>query len=251
MIIYNDKEYRNLVEQVQQNKEDIARHYEIDRALANLGIKVVGQVTTEAELPDPATFPGGYGDAYAVGDKDAVIAGTATYDYYVYTRPDPDAGEPYNYWLNVGKISIQGPQGPAPILANDGTYITATNPNTGATNNVISIAELTPKATQWFARNFVPSDNTGFQEGDMLIIRGDGGNAGSVYHFDGTNWSYVTNLVGPQGIQGPVGPAPELFEDGGAYLKARDPQTGREYNVLPLSRIRGQRGQRLPRAVRA
>ena len=41
MIVKDGIEYRNLVEQVRKNQEDIARHYEIDRVLADWGIKVI------------------------------------------------------------------------------------------------------------------------------------------------------------------------------------------------------------------
>lgn len=242
IIKFTNATLRDPLSQILENKELIAKHYEIDRALANLGIKVVGQVTTKNELPNPATYTGDYGDAFAVGDKEAVIAGTATYDYYVYTRPSPDTGEPYNHWLDVGKISIQGPTGATPILSNNGQYITSTDPQTQTTTNVISIADLTPEATKWYDGSSVPTDNSQYQEGDMLIIRGDGRNAGNVYRFNGTSWSYVTNLKGPQGTIGNTGPAPEMFADN-AYIKARDPQTGTEYNVVRLSQIRGPRGE--------
>jgi hypothetical protein len=120
MIKIGDNYYRNLEEQVQKNKEDIAQHYEIDRVLANLGIKLIGQVETPADLPDPLTYTGEYGDAYAVGNKEAVDAGVGFYTYYVFSRPDNDAGNPENHWLNVGRISIVGPQGPQGIEGPEG-----------------------------------------------------------------------------------------------------------------------------------
>ena len=67
MIKVNNNEYRNLEEQVLKNKEDIAAHYNMDRVLANFGIRVIGQVASAEELPAPETFTGDYGDAYAVG----------------------------------------------------------------------------------------------------------------------------------------------------------------------------------------
>ena len=93
----------NLQEQVQKNKEDIANHYNIDRVLANFGIKVIGQVSTEAQLPLP--FNGDYGDAYAVGTSEP-------YDFYIWTRADANSGHPEDYWFNVGGLTIVGPQGP-------------------------------------------------------------------------------------------------------------------------------------------
>ena len=93
----------NLQEQVQKNKEDIANHYNIDRVLANFGIKVIGQVSTEAQLPLP--YNGDYGDAYAVGTSEP-------YDFYIWTRADANSGHPDDYWFNVGGLTIVGPQGP-------------------------------------------------------------------------------------------------------------------------------------------
>ena len=63
MIIANGVELRNLEEQVQKNKEDIAAHYNIDRVLADFGIRVVGQIDSPYSLPDPETYEGDYGDA--------------------------------------------------------------------------------------------------------------------------------------------------------------------------------------------
>lgn len=99
MITINNKEYRNIVEQVQKNKEDIARHYEIDRVIAEVGIKVMGQLETAPN--DDLIPPGGeeaFGEAYLVGAAEP-------YDIYVWTRP----GE----WFNIGALNMIGDQGPA------------------------------------------------------------------------------------------------------------------------------------------
>lgn len=99
MITINNKEYRNIVEQVEKNKEDIARHYAIDRVIAEVGIKVMGQLNTapgEGVIP-----PGGtdaFGEAYLVGENEP-------YDIYIWTRP----GE----WFNIGALNMIGDQGPA------------------------------------------------------------------------------------------------------------------------------------------
>ena len=104
MFIFEDKEYRSLQEQVQTNKEEIAKHWNVDRVLADFGIKVYGRV----EYPDllPETEGENYGAGYLVGLE-------VPYDVFVWTRANEDAGEPEPYWLNIGKISIVGPEGPA------------------------------------------------------------------------------------------------------------------------------------------
>ena len=104
MFQLNNKEYRNLEEQVLKNKEEIARHWQVDRVLADFGITVLGRVNTEADLPETEGENWGY--AFLVGEE-------APYQVYVWTRANPDAGEEVPYWLNIGSISIVGPEGPA------------------------------------------------------------------------------------------------------------------------------------------
>ena len=180
MIKVGDNYYRNLEEQVLKNKEDIARHYEIDRALANLGIKIVGQVLSELQLPDPDTYTGSYGDAYAVGIPEEVNAGTSSYSYFVYTRPDINAGHIDSYWLDVGKISIAGPQGPQGVQGEPG------------------------ESTQWYVFDYGFNTESGnYNAGDMALER----LSGSVYRHNGTKWETTgTTLRGPTGMQGLQGP---------------------------------------------
>lgn len=186
MLKYQGKEYRNLEEQVQKNKEDIARHYEIDRALANLGIKIVGTVLTPSDLPDPSTYVGEYGDTYAVGDPDAIEAGTASYVYYVWTRPDPDAGEPNNHWLNVGRLSIVGPRGPEGPEGPAGPKGERGNRWSVGTAPTISDPKV---GDMWLSVSQNPEEE------------------GKVYTYNGYKWVEGTNIRGPQGIQGARGPA--------------------------------------------
>ena len=100
-----DKTYRALEAQVQKNKEDIAEHKRITQVLADWGIKVIGLVASADELPNPLTYGGEFGDAYAVGASEP-------YDYYIFTRPDLNSGHPDKWWMNVGGLTIQGPRGP-------------------------------------------------------------------------------------------------------------------------------------------
>lgn len=188
MFVISNDEIRNLEEQVQKNKEDIAKHYEIDRALANLGIKVIGQLDSANELPDPLTFYGDFGDAFAVGNKQEVDAGNATYDYYVYSRANLNVGQATNYWLNVGKISIAGPQGPQGPQGEKGE---------------------TGDSTYWIVGSTAPS-GTNQPSGTMYLntLTGD------VYRFETPYWILHGNIKGPQGIQGPQGPQGEIGPQG-------------------------------------
>lgn len=104
MITINGKEYRNLEEQVLENKQKIAEHYNRDRVLADFGIRVLGTLENKIELPLSDRLE--YGDAYLVGQ-------TLPYDVYVWTRANEDAGHPFDYWLDIGPLSIIGPAGPA------------------------------------------------------------------------------------------------------------------------------------------
>lgn len=102
MIKINNIEYRNLEEQVLKNKEDIERHYQVDRVVAEFGIKVLGQVDNEEMIPQSAS---NFGDAWAVGVEEP-------YEFYIWTRQDEDTPVEDGVWLNIGKLAIVGPQGP-------------------------------------------------------------------------------------------------------------------------------------------
>ena len=162
----------NLQQQVLKNKEDIARHYAIDRALANFGIKVVGSVNTSANLPDPETYAGEYGDAYVVGTE-------PPYTYWIYTRPDLNAGYANNYWLNVGEISVQGPEGKPGVQGPQGP------------------SGISPKII--FGNNVPDKQIT--TAGDVYVVN-QGTAFGETYQFDGSQWIYKGNFRGTQGIQG-------------------------------------------------
>ena len=103
MITIDGKEYRNLEEQVRKNQADILYMLEEEGALNQFGIKVVGQVESELDLPDPTTYEGEFGDAYAVGTE-------SPFTLYIWTRSN--GTHPNNYWFNIGTFPLAGPQGP-------------------------------------------------------------------------------------------------------------------------------------------
>ena len=78
-IVWDNKTYRNLQEQVFKNMKDIQDIQDGATVLAEFGIKVIGQVDDAEDLPDADTYEGDYGDAYIVGTE-------APYDYYIFTR---------------------------------------------------------------------------------------------------------------------------------------------------------------------
>ena len=159
---------RNLQEQVQKNKEDIQRHYEIERVLADWGIRIIGQLETW-EIPT-GSFE--YGDAYAVGPDGGPFV------FYIYTRGNPD------YWFDYGAISIVGPAGP---------------------QGPVGVGERGERGSKWFVGSNAPT-GPDIKENDIWLRVGQGGTTdGFVYIYQNGNWALATSIIGPQGIQGPEG----------------------------------------------
>lgn len=176
MITRNGIEYRNLVEQVQKNKEDIARHYEESRVLADYGITIVANVSSVDDLPDPLTYTGVFGDAYAVGPEGG------PYEFYIYTRPNDAVDGTENRWLNIGQLAIAGPEGPMGPQGPQGP---------AGTN------------AKWYSGYEIPV-GSGYSDGDMFLSTNSATN-GYVYRYADNMWTLVGNIRGPQGIQGPKG----------------------------------------------
>lgn len=101
-IVIDGKVYRNLLEQVAKNQADIQYILEEEGVLNQFGVKVVNQVDSDVDLPDPLTYEGEYGDAILVGT-------TEPYDMYIFTRPF--GAELGNQWFNIGQFPLPGPQG--------------------------------------------------------------------------------------------------------------------------------------------
>ena len=169
--------YRNLIEQVQKNKEDIARHWDVDRVLADFGIHVRGALASPSELPDAAQYEGGYGNAYLIG-------AAAPYDVYIYTEANPDAGHDENYWLNIGSIAIVGPAGPA------GPYIIG-----GSASATQMTLQLSSGLSIIIDGDFQGPEGPQGPQG----IQGPQGPKGAVGNVG------PAGPVGPQGPQGPAG----------------------------------------------
>lgn len=183
MITLNGNQYRNLEEQVLKNKEDIAKHYNVDRVLGDFGIRVLGQLTSASELDDKVGDE--YGDAYLIGASEP-------YSFYVWTRANPDAGEESDYWLNIGPIAITGPMGPQGPQGEKGDtgkdaqwYVTTNNPNLDLTDPSIMPGSMA------LARNGV------------VWIKKDSG-----------YWEITYNIKGPQGLTGPQGPKGDKGDTG-------------------------------------
>ena len=67
MLNFGNKEFRNLQEQVEKNAADILTLNYGGAVLSEFGIKVVGQINSASDLPDPSLYEEtDVGNAYAV-----------------------------------------------------------------------------------------------------------------------------------------------------------------------------------------
>ena len=173
MITIDNVQYRNLEEQVKKNMDDIKYMLEEEGVLNEFGIKVVGQITSDNQLPDPATYTGEYGDAYAVGRS-------APYTLYIYTRAN--GSHPNDYWFNIGQFPLPGPKGPVGPQGPQGPQGT--------------------RGSTWTSGQVTPTHGT---SDDLAKDKYLNTSNGDVYNYTGTRWQLVGNIKGPQGIQGPQG----------------------------------------------
>ena len=164
MITIDKVTYRNLQEQVQKNKEDIEQWQNVEFTLNNFGIKVLGKVDSESDIP-VGTYE--FGDAYLVGL-------TEPYNLYIYTRIDASTSN--GIFVNVGPLNVvgqQGPQGPAGQNGVDG-YAPVVRYGNG-----LPIVEAT--------------DKNGYLYIDQQTSK--------LYTYN-NGWNYVVDMKGPQGPQG-------------------------------------------------
>lgn len=126
-------------------------------------------------MPNPVTYDGEFGDAYAVGTE-------APYSFYIYTRQT--SGATNNYWFNIGQFpvpsTVPGPQGVQGVTGPQGQ-----------------------RGSLWFYGNVAPIAVPGQQENDKYVNTTNG----DYYTFTSSGWVLAGNIIGPQGIQGMQGPA--------------------------------------------
>lgn len=160
----------------------VNQHYDVDRVLANFGIKVLGTKSNPDELPTPAAA---FGDAYLVST--AEDGEGEPYDVYIWTRYDSNETDPqYGFWLNIGLISTVGPQGPQ-----------------GKTGDTGPRGE----STRWYVGNTVPLGN--YNIGDMLLLTN-----GDIYMYGEGGWGNpFTNIKGTPGKDGINGYTPYIQDN--------------------------------------
>lgn len=108
MITIDNKEYRNLEEQVEWNKTMISKVISRELTLASFGIREIQHVAKAEDIPAPDVYKQErpdweYGDAYSVGQE-------APYYFWVLTRAD--AEHTTDYWFDLGLFPAPGIQGP-------------------------------------------------------------------------------------------------------------------------------------------
>ena len=198
MITVNNKQFRNLEEQVQKNKEDIAKHYAVDRVIADWGIKVLGVVPTVENIP-VATYE--YGDAFG-------LSSTSPMQYVVWTRANANVGEATDYWLNIGALSLVGPQGPQGIQGEQGVQ--------GV------------RGSKWVATSSAAT-GTNYNQDDKWLNTSNG----DVYSYSATlrGWALIGNIRGPQGVQGPTGQQGQIGPQGPAGPQGPKGDSGQSFQI--------------------
>lgn len=202
MITIDNVQYRNLEEQVQKNKDDIQYILEEEGVLNQFGIKVVGEITNSSQLPDPTTYQGNFGDAYAVGTG-------SPYTLYIYTRAN--GSHPNNYWFNIGEFPVpstvpgpQGPQGPAGPEGQRGSL--------------------------WYTGTSTPPPLTGLMARDKYLNTSNG----DVYSYSGSSWQLQGNIKGPQGIQGIQGETGATGPQGPQGAQGEKGDAGQSFEIVGI-----------------
>ena len=173
MISINNKQYRNLEEQV----GFLTAAYDANRVVAEFGINVMGTYVSYEALPQD--YNGNYGDAYAVGAE-------PPYQFYVWTRANTAVGEFEPYWFNIGELAIVGPAGPE-------------GPEGKAGPQGV-------RGSLWFSGTGKPNIDPKYNVGDYYI-NSLNGNYWHLHKVNGLQtWLQEGNLTGPIGATGQTGP---------------------------------------------
>lgn len=184
MLNFGNKEFRNIVQQVAKNQCDIEEIKTAQAVLGEFGIRVIGyEVSTEA-LPDPLTYEGAYGDAYAIGDR-------TPYTYYIYTRPTSTVPEPT--WFNIGIFPQPGPVGP---------------------QGPAGIGIRGPAGLSIIANRYDPDEAVDNYEAGQLWLNTLSGDIYKLIDGNPKSWSREGNLKGVAGSQGPQGVRGEKGDTG-------------------------------------
>lgn len=182
-ILKND---RTLEVTVQKLIDAVNLHYNVDRVIADFGIRILGTKSSPDAIPGfPVSYDGDFGDGYLVGLAEP-------YTTYIWTATNPERTE--GVWLNIGLLATVGPQGPQGIQGEKGDPGASTSwtfsPSAPASPNI---------GDYWLKQN---------AELTLYVY----GTRGTV-----TGWWTVGNLKGETGAPGANGLTPTI-SDGYWYI---------------------------------
>lgn len=186
----NKKKFMTLENTVDVLIDAVNQHYDVDRVLADFGIKILGRVNYTNLIPgyEDNQYDGNFGDAYLVSQNSD---SSAPYDIYIWTRKTPDSVEPDGYWLDIGLLSTVGPEGPQGEQGIPGPQ---------------------GENTRWYIYRTLPQSGD-FKAGDVCLLPN-----GDVYIYVSPEygWSNATqvNIKGPTGAPGTDGQTPYIGPDG-------------------------------------
>ena len=235
MLTIGDKEYRNLEEQVRQNQKDIKYILEEEGVLNEFGIKVVGQVNSQTALPDPDSYEGEYGDAYAVGT-------VSPYELYIYTRKFSGTTGPQ--WFNIGTFPLAGPKGDQGIQGPVG--LTALMYGTQYKTTVMEPFknQIVTLSSSWFNRTPQSGDSFDFVYNYTNSITNEKKTYLTTASFEsiaGTNinvrinsFQEIQGRKGDQGIQGIQGPQGETGPQGPQGIQGPQGAPGLPFEIVGI-----------------
>ena len=208
MIQKNGRERLNLEETVRWCVSNISNIYDTSEILSKFGIRVVDNVPTAQDLPDPATYPGDFGDAILVGTE-------PPYDYYIWTRPF--STDVRGEWFNIGQFPLPGKQGEQGEKGDEGSP--------GKRGNIWITGEGTPTLTEIYGEDVIV--------GDLYLNTLNSW----IYRYSGeeNGWLYITNIKGEPGIgeKGEPGPAGPIVDIVGILTSINQlPQTKDEIDLF-------------------
>lgn len=191
MLKFGNKEFRNLEEQVDKNKQDIADLTAGISAAIGYMPTILGVYATFAEIPT-----GGYntGDTFLIGN------GTP-YSVYVYTDK--------NKWVNVGQFPVAGPKGDKGDL---GSVITAAAGGPQVTPESLNDFYIDTITGDWYEASRTDSGSLVYIK--SFSLKGEKGDRGE------------RGLAGSMGPQGPTGAQGPQGERGFTGLKGDQGQKG-------------------------
>ena len=177
MLKFGNKEFRNLEEQVDKNKQDIADLTSGISAAIGYMPTILGVYARFDEIPT-----GGYntGDTFLVG------SGTP-YSVYVYTDK--------NQWVNVGQFPVAGPKGDKGDL---GSVITAAAGGPQVTPESLNDFYIDTITGDWYVASRTVSGSLVYIK--SFSLKGEKGDRGE---------RGIAGSIGPMGPTGPQGPQGE------------------------------------------